>query len=123
MKTQFTNTVDGRNTPFGFNHSAGTNQQDRKSLVDAVLAENGESITIEVLGKTFESTSFYKSLSGKSWNYSISITEDVYKHFCGNYGIKKNTNGFFLEIDSNGFGYLRTGSSYVNFDLSKITIK
>lgn len=123
MKAQFSNTKDGRNTPYDFHINSGTIHIERKYIAERVLAENGENITIEILGKEFKSCNLYKSLSRKSWSYNIDIDRPTYEFYAGIYGIKKCTKNFTLIIDSGGFGYLSVGSSYFNFDLSKIIIK
>lgn len=73
MKTQIKNLVNGR-----IEGQVGTNESDRAVIAEKVIAENGESLNVEINGVDLV-LNMHKSTSGKTIDYYTEITEEQAK--------------------------------------------
>jgi hypothetical protein len=118
MNTQINTLVQGSQ------NFAGTNQLIRNEIANKVIAENQEKMTIEVKGEKIILSANW-SLSRKSVNYFGQISLELYKHFCGDYCLPKETPKAFIQISGDMRVSLTTNTKKAAYQIisnSNVTI-
>lgn len=88
---------------------AGTNDKERQEISARVYYENGDTLHVNVCGIEL-TLQIHKSLSGKSWYWSVSLTEKQFQQICchTSIGVGKYLHSYVLEINYDCRVYVQT---------------
>ncbi|HBV83565.1 MAG TPA: hypothetical protein DEB74_12415 [Lachnospiraceae bacterium] len=123
MKTQISNLINGaKNVIRDEEHEkyitakqaathvgyAGTYAKERQEISERVYHENSDTLHINVRGVEL-TLQIHKSMSGKSWYWSVSLTDKQFQQICHtSIGVGENLRSYELEINYDCRVYVQT---------------
>jgi hypothetical protein len=116
MKTQINQITNGGKIRIGVESvNGGTNANTCKQIMETILAENGENLTVEIEGFKIQ-LQLTKSTTGKSWSYTGKFPIEIYKNHLGNYALPTTYEATTsLTIGMDGKSYVSTNGNYVGY--------